>query len=201
MLDAAPDCGLLQDLVSLQVRSACLHRITYPGAHQWRRLLKRQAIRKQRCSLSVSNNILGKPSVVSETEELLPLADDDVRLVGAGRIFEHPARSTRSAGVFEQQRSDTLADLPLLRRLLSDCYDRPDWLVGRRHRQWGFVDALEYLVVGVAESRCADLHEEVVVADFGNWDILQLVRLVEMLGKECQSRPIQGCLKTLHLPL
>lgn len=122
---------------------------------------------------------------MSETEKLLPFADDDVRLVGSGRILEHPARSTRSAGVFEQQRSDTLINLPLLRRLLPDCHDRPHGFVGRCHRQRGFVDALEHLVVGVAESRCADLYEKVVVADFRNWDVLQLIWLVELLEGEC----------------
>ena len=78
-------------------------------------------------------------------------------------------------GVFEQAHSDALPDLPFSLGHVAYGDDGTRWLVGGHDGALGPIYPLPYLVVGVAESRCANFDEEIIWADCRHWDRVDLV--------------------------
>lgn len=81
----------------------------------------------------------------------------------------------------EVKHTHALASVPVLFScLLAHFHDRSDRLMRRRYRQSGLVDAFPHLVVCMAEPGRANSDQQVVVANFRNWNLLKLILLGEL---------------------
>lgn len=90
------------------------------------------------------------------------------------------ASSAVIAGMLEIEHANALANFPVIAGFAAERDDCTNGLMGWCQRQLRAVDTFVDLVVGVAETGCADLQEKVILAILRNRYFLDLVRLLKL---------------------
>ena len=83
-----------------------------------------------------------------------------------------------AAGVLEEKHTDSLADLPCFGGSLTNDDHRPNGFVRARQRCWRLINTLVDLIVGVTDTSCTDLDQNLIVGDPWDWESLEFVVFV-----------------------
>lgn len=139
---------------------------TYPGAHQRRRLLKRDGLREKHRRLWIRHHELGKGPVMPKARRLAILTKPRVELVIP--LPRQAAPNAPAAGVLEVEHAHTVPRLPTAAALGPHTGDNAGGLVGWDHGEIGGELALQHLEIGVAEAGGVDADEQLILPDFGD---------------------------------
>ena len=93
------------------------------------------------------------------------------------------APDTLPARILEVQNSHAITNLPAPHHFGTDLHNLASWFVGWDHRQLCWKLPLQNLQIGVAESSCINLDQEVMLATCRNGLLTELIWPVKLYAK------------------